>query len=231
MIKRLFDITVAGCALALFSPVMLLVAVWIKRDSPGPVFYRGRRSGRGGVPFYMLKFRSMVVDADRLGGPTTAGTDSRITSSGRFVRQYKLDELPQLINVLLGEMSLVGPRPEIVEKVDAYSANEKRILELRPGITDWASIWNSDEGGVLAGVADADAAYEQVIRPGKIKLQLYYLETHSLWSDMKILASTVIRIFYKRYIPREIDEYPDFGELRAEVLRLTKSHPTSAQAA
>ena len=231
MLKRLFDVTVASVALTVFSPIMALVALWIKFDSPGPVFYRGRRSGRGGVPFYMLKFRSMVTNADKIGGPTTSGTDSRITPSGRFVRKFKLDELPQLINVLLGDMSLVGPRPEIVEKVDAYSWGEKRILVLRPGITDWASIWNCDEGGVLAGAPDADAAYEKVIRPGKLKLQLYYLETRSLLSDIKIIAATALRIFYKGYIPREIRDYPNFGQLRAEVIRLTNEEKAKHKAA
>ncbi len=131
MSKRIFDMIAAALGLLLFSPLLLLVAIWIKRDSPGPVFYRGRRAGRGGIPFAMLKFRSMVTDADRMGGPTTAGNDSRITPSGRFVRKYKVDELPQLINVLRGEMSLVGPRPEVVHKVDAYSWQERRILALR----------------------------------------------------------------------------------------------------
>lgn len=231
MAKRVFDVIAASIGLLIFSPVLLLVALWIKRDSPGPVFYRGRRSGRGGIPFYMLKFRSMVTNADKIGGPTTAGNDSRITPSGRFVRKYKLDELPQLINVLRGEMSLVGPRPEVVDKVEQYNWREKRVLALRPGITDWASIWNSDEGGVLAGAPDADEAYERVIRPGKIQLQLYYLETRSFWVDLKIIAATVIRIVYKRYTPAELRDYPTFAELRADVARLVATEQIYRRAA
>lgn len=231
MSKRIFDMIAAALGLLLFSPLLLLVAIWIKRDSPGPVFYRGRRAGRGGIPFAMLKFRSMVTDADRMGGPTTAGNDSRITPSGRFVRKYKVDELPQLINVLRGEMSLVGPRPEVVHKVDAYSWQERRILALRPGITDWASIWNSDEGGVLAGAPDADNAYERVIRPGKLQLQLYYLETRTFWGDLKIIAATVIRIFYKSWTPTEIRDYPTFAELRADVARLVATEQIYRRAA
>lgn len=220
MSKRVFDFVAASTGLLLLSPVMLFVALWIKRDSPGPVFYRGRRAGRGGIPFQMLKFRSMVTNADKIGGPTTAGNDSRVTPSGRFVRKYKLDEIPQLINVVRGEMSLVGPRPEVVDKVEKYNWNERRILTLRPGITDWASIWNSDEGGVLAGAPDPDDAYEKVIRPGKLQLQLYYLENHSLASDLKIIAATLIRIVHKRYTPAEIKSYPTFRQLRASVARL-----------
>ena len=231
MAKRAFDIVAAGVGLLLFSPVMIMVAIWIKRDSPGPVFYRGRRAGRGGMPFSMLKFRSMVTDADRMGGPTTAGNDSRITPSGRFVRKYKLDELPQLINVLKGEMSLVGPRPEVVDKVEAYNWHEQRVLVLRPGITDWASIWNSDEGGVLAGAPDADDAYERVIRPGKIALQLHYLETRSFWVDLKIIAATIVRIFNKNYTPGEIRDYPSFAELRADVARLVATEQIYRRAA
>lgn len=231
MAKRLFDIVAASFGLVVFAPVLIAVAIWIKCDSPGPVFYRGRRAGRGGIPFYMLKFRSMVTGADRLGGPTTAGGDARITRSGRFVRKYKLDELPQLMNVLRGEMSLVGPRPEVVDKVEAYSGQERRILALRPGITDWASIWNSDEGGVLAGAPDADQAYERVIRPGKLKLQLYYLENRSFLADMKIIAATLLRIVYKGWTPAEIRNYPTFTELRADVARLVATEQIHRRAA
>jgi lipopolysaccharide/colanic/teichoic acid biosynthesis glycosyltransferase len=231
MSKRIFDIVVASIGLLLLSPVMLAVAFWIKRDSPGPVFYRGRRAGRGGIPFFMLKFRSMVIDADRIGGPTTAGNDARITPSGRFVRRYKLDELPQLINVLRGDMSLVGPRPEVVDKVEAYSWRERRILALRPGITDWASIWNSDEGGVLAGAPDADDAYERVIRPGKLKLQLYYLESRSFLADLKIIAATLVRIVYKHWTPAELRGYPTFAELRGDVARLVATEQIYRRAA
>ncbi len=152
-VKRLFDILASLAGLIVFSPLLLAITAWIKWDSPGPVFYRGRRAGRHGKPFGIFKFRSMVTDADKIGGPSTSGDDPRVTRSGRFVRKCKLDEISQLINVLLGDMSLVGPRPEVVDKVEQFGAEARKTLALRPGITDWASIWNCDEGGVLAGAA------------------------------------------------------------------------------
>ena len=217
MLKRSLDIFASALGLLLFSPVLIAVALWIKLDSPGPVFYRGRRAGRGGKPFGIFKFRSMVVDADRIGGPSTSGNDPRVTRSGRFIRRSKLDELTQLINVLLGQMSLVGPRPEIVDKVEQYTPEEKQVLKLRPGITDWASIWNADEGGLLEGTADPDEAYERILRPTKIKLQLYYCQTRTLFSDIKIIFYTIWKISRKRWNPRELRDYPTFDQLRAEV--------------
>ena len=148
MFKRLFDFIAAFCGLLITSPLLIIISIWVKFDSKGPVFYRPERGGRFGIPFRIYKFRSMVIDADKIGGPTTSGNDPRVTRSGRFIRKCKLDEISQLINVVRGEMSLVGPRPEVVWKVEKYSQEEKITLELRPGITDWASIWNSDEGGV-----------------------------------------------------------------------------------
>ena len=153
--------------------------------------------------------------AKRRGGPTTAGTDPRVTRSGRFIRKCKLDELSQLINVFLGEMSLVGPRPELFAKVEAFAEDERRTLSVRPGITDWASIWNSDEGAVLEGAQDADAVYEEVIKPTKRKLQLYYCDTRTFFGDLKIIFGTLYRIINKGWVPRELEDYPDFNELRA----------------
>ena len=184
------------------------------RDSPGPVFYRGVRVGRGGREFKIFKFRSMVVDADKSGVTSTSGGDSRITSSGHFIRKWKLDELAQLVNVVMGDMSLVGPRPEVKEFTDLYSGEEIKILTLKPGITDWASIWNSDEGGVLEGAEDPDAVYLEVIRPIKIELQLFYSKTRSFIGDLRIIFYTVRRVFDKAYIPEEIKRYPDYNELR-----------------
>ncbi len=218
--KRLFDVVASLAGLIVFSPLLLAMAAWVKLDSPGPVFYRGKRAGRGGKPFYIFKFRSMVVNADKVGGPSTSGDDPRVTRSGRFVRRCKLDELSQLINVLRGDMSLVGPRPEVVDKVEQFDAEARRTLEICPGITDWASIWNSDEGGVLAGAADPDAAYEKVIRPNKLKLQLYYCDTRSFFGDLKIILYTVLRIVRKDWTPRELRAYPTFAEMRAEVQQL-----------
>ncbi len=218
--KRLFDVVASAVGLILASPLLLAIAAWIKLDSPGPVFYRGRRAGRDGKPFGIFKFRSMVVDADKIGGPSTSGDDARVTRSGRFVRRGKLDELSQLINVLRGEMSLVGPRPEVVEKAARFGPEARRTLAVRPGITDWASSWNSDEGGVLAGAPDPDAMYEKVIFPTKLKLQLYYLDTRGFWGDLKIILYTAMRIVRKNWTPRELRSYPTFEQLRAEVERI-----------
>jgi lipopolysaccharide/colanic/teichoic acid biosynthesis glycosyltransferase len=220
MLKRLFDFIAASCGLILTSPLLILVAIWVKLDSQGPIFYCPERGGRHGKPFKIIKFRSMVVNADKIGGPTTSGSDSRVTKSGRFIRACKVDELSQLINVMFGQMSLVGPRPEVVWKVKEYNSEEKKTLELRPGITDWASIWNSDEGGVLEGAADADAVYEEVIRPTKMKLQLFYCETRSFFGDIKIIFSTLYRVINKKWNPKELDGYPTFDELRAEALKV-----------
>jgi len=220
MLKRLFDITASTIGLILFSPLLLAIAVWVKLDSRGPVFYRGERGGRDGKPFRIFKFRSMVTDADKIGGPSTSDDDPRVTRSGRFIRSLKLDELTQLINVVLGHMSLVGPRPEVVWKVRNYDDQGRKTLVNRPGITDWASIWNSDEGGVLAGVPDADEAYDKVIYPYKLKLQLYYIQTCSFWGDIKIILYTLLKIVRKGWIPKELKDYPTFEQLRDEVQKL-----------
>ena len=137
------------------------------------------------------------MDADKIGGPSTAGDDPRITRAGKFVRKYKLDELPQFINVLKGEMSLVGPRPEVQVYVDMYTEDEKAILDMRPGITDWASLWNPDEGAILAGSPDPEKTYMEVIRPEKIRLQLRYARERSFWVDIKILIATALTVVGK----------------------------------
>ena len=188
--------------------VLVALAIWIKLGSKGPVFYRGERVGRKGKLFRILKFRSMVVDAEKIGPASTSDEDPRITSSGRFMRKCKLDELPQLINVLIGQMSLVGPRPEVKSEVDQYTDQQKKILQLRPGITDWASIWNSDEGAVLAGAEDPHEAFKKFIQPTKLALQLKYYHEHSLWVDIKIILSTILKIVRKDYQPRELRAYP-----------------------
>ena len=206
MLKRLFDLVASFVGLVLTSPLLLAIAIWIKRDSPGPVFYRGKRAGRGGKPFYIFKFRSMVTDAEKIGGPSTSDDDPRVTRSGRFIRRFKLDELSQLINVLLGNMSLVGPRPEVVDKIEELDGKYRKILELRPGITDWATIWNSDEGGVLEGAPDPDEAYERVIRPTKLRLQLHYCNTRGFWSDIKIIFHTLMRMVRKSWVPSELKD-------------------------
>jgi lipopolysaccharide/colanic/teichoic acid biosynthesis glycosyltransferase len=177
-----------------------MIAWRIKREDHGPIFYRGERVGLHGRPFRIFKFRTMVVDAERLGASSTSDDDPRITRTGRFLRKYKLDELPQLINVLIGDMSLVGPRPEVEKFTNLYTDDEKVILTIKPGITDWASIWNPDEGVLLAGSKDPDKDYLEKIRPEKIRLQLKYVREQSLLADIKILFMTLKTILMKERI-------------------------------
>ena len=191
MLKRTFDLSLALGALVLLSPLLLVVAAVIKLEDGGPVFYRGVRVGRGGVPFRIFKFRTMVVDADRHGGPSTSDDDPRITKPGTWLRRSKLDELPQLLNVLSGEMSFVGPRPEVAQEVALYSDEERTLLSVRPGITDWASIHFYDEGAILRGATDSHETYRRVIRPEKIRLALEYVRTASLGTDFRILVATL----------------------------------------
>jgi lipopolysaccharide/colanic/teichoic acid biosynthesis glycosyltransferase len=191
MLKRTFDFLSSLIGLILISPILVTISILIKKEDRGPVFYRGARVGRFGKLFRIFKFRTMVVNAEKMGGPSTADDDPRITKMGRFIRKFKLDELPQLINVLKGEMSIVGPRPEVQMYVDMFSEGEKAILTVRPGITDWASIWNPDEGAILAGSPDPEKTYMEKIRPEKIRLQLKYVRERSLVVDMKIILKTL----------------------------------------
>ena len=179
------------------GPFLLLIAILIKFGSPGPVFYRGVRIGRYGKAFRIFKFRTMVVDAEKVGGPSAGDDDPRITLVGRVLRKYKLDELPQLLNVVTGEMSIVGPRPEVSVYVEMFSEEEKAILTVRPGITDWASLWNPDEGAVLAGASDPEAVYLEEIRPTKLRLQLKYVCESSFWVDLQIIFQTLIAVLLK----------------------------------
>ena len=195
--KRLFDLACAETGLGLLGPLLITFALCIKREDGGPVFYRGERIGLHGKPFRIFKFRTMVVDAEKMGASSTSDDDPRITRIGRVLRKYKLDELPQLINVLLGDMSLVGPRPEVKKFTDLYTEEERAILTVRPGITDWASIWNPDEGALLAGSMDPDKDYFEKIRPEKIRLQLKYVRERSFLTDIKIIALTLKTILMK----------------------------------
>ena len=193
--KRLFDIIVSGTGLVVLFPVLLLISLVIKLDSPGPVFYRGERIGRFGRPFRMFKFRTMCMDAEQRGGSSTAEDDPRLTRAGIFLRRYKLDELPQLINVLSGDMSLVGPRPQVRWAVDLYTAEERELLSVRPGITDYASLRFRNEGEILKGAEDPDAAYLELIAPEKIRLGLEYVRNQSFLGDLKLIAATVGSMF------------------------------------
>jgi len=197
MFKRLFDIIFSSIGLLIMLPFLIFFSILIKLDSKGPVFYRGKRVGRFGKLFLVYKFRTMVVNAENLGGPSTADDDPRITKTGKFLRKYKLDELPQLINVLKGEMSFVGPRPEVQHYVEMFTEEEKAILNVRSGITDWASLWNPDEGAILKGSKDPEKAYLERIRPQKLKLQLKYVRKHSFWIDLKIILLTLKAIIIR----------------------------------
>jgi lipopolysaccharide/colanic/teichoic acid biosynthesis glycosyltransferase len=190
MLKRTFDVLVSILALVLFGPLLVLIAVRIKRDSPGPVFYRGLRTGRYGKPFRIFKFRTMIADAERRGGTTTGRDDPRITRVGATLRRYKLDELPQLLNVLRGEMSFVGPRPEVAEYTDQYSEEEREILSVRPGITDLSSIEFHDLQAVV-GRQDPDEEFRRRVLPRKNALRLQYARTASFCGDLRILLTTL----------------------------------------
>lgn len=190
LIKRAFDVTVAIGGLLFLWPVLLACAVAVRLSSPGPVLYRGTRTGLHGKPFAILKFRSMVINAEQVGGTTTAARDPRITPVGTVLRRYKLDELPQLFNVLRGDMSVVGPRPEVAEYTDAYSAEERLILSVRPGITDLSSLEFHDLQAIV-GSGDADATFRREVLPRKNALRLQYVQDQSLWLDGLILLRTI----------------------------------------
>jgi lipopolysaccharide/colanic/teichoic acid biosynthesis glycosyltransferase len=198
MLKRVTDIILALVGLTIAAPVLAYVAVRIKLEDGGPIFYRGVRVGRGGTHFRMFKLRTMVVNADKVGGPSAADGDPRITRIGSWMRRHKVDELPQFINVLIGDMSFVGPRPEVPFYTDMYSEGEKAILSVRPGITDFATLWNSNEGEVLARSTDPERTYREEIRPTKIRLQLEYVKRQSFWTDLSIIWQTVAAVLTQR---------------------------------
>jgi len=191
MAKRTFDLFWSILGLALLSPLLVLLAVAVRLEDGGPAFFRQVRIGRGGRPFAIWKFRSMVVDAERLGRAITVGQDSRITRIGRYLRNTKLDEIPQLLNVVTGDMSLVGPRPEVPRYVALYTEDQRAILALRPGITDLASIKYRNEGELLALAENPDETYVQIMMPDKIRLNLAYAAQASLWSDFLVILATL----------------------------------------
>ena len=189
-LKRLFDIAASAIGLLLLAPVLLGIAIWIKRDSPGPVFFRQERIGRHGQPFRIYKFRSMRQN--NAGLQITVGEDARITRSGRFIRAYKLDELPQLINVLLGDMSIVGPRPEVPRYVALYPAEVRaEVLSVRPGITDLASVQYRSESTLLAQSSNPEQTYVDTILPAKLALCRQYVRERSFWLDLHIIGMTL----------------------------------------
>lgn len=195
IIKRLFDIVASLIGIIIISWVLIIVSIAIKIDSKGPILFLQKRVGRYGKPFYIYKFRTMVTDAEKLGKQITVGKDNRITKVGAFLRKYKIDELPQLFNVLKGDMSLVGPRPEVPRYVELYSDEEKHVLDVRPGITDLASLRYKDENDILGKVENPEEYYINVIMKDKLKLNLEYIEKNNLLFDINLIIKTVIGCF------------------------------------
>lgn len=206
MLKRFFDIVLSGIGLVVFSPLLFILSLLIICDSKGGVLFRGIRIGQYGKPFKIFKFRSMLPDCEGKGKWNVGDNDNRITKIGHVLRKTKLDELPQLINVFIGNMSLVGPRPELQYYVEMYNEDEKKILEMKPGITDWASITNISQYIVFSDtMRDPDKVYLEDIRPIKLKLQLYYYEHRSLGEDFKILFLTIFKVVTRsRYLPASV---------------------------
>lgn len=199
MPKRLFDVLISACALAVASPLMIVIALAVRLESPGPAFFRQQRVGRGGKLFTILKFRSMYFSPAAAGLPLTAANDRRVTAVGAFLRRSKLDELPQLINVLKGDMSVVGPRPEVPRYVEMYPADLRQaILSVRPGITDEASIEFRNEDRVLGDSADAEKTYIEQIMPRKLDLYARYASHHTFLGDLRILGRTLTAVVLGR---------------------------------
>ncbi len=192
--KRLIDIVLAGIALVVLAPMLVVVALLIKLDSAGPVFFRQERMGRGVRPFLIYKFRTMVRDAPEKGGPLTFGPDPRITRLGGWLRKTKLDELPQLLNILMGDMGFVGPRPEVRMYVEMFPQEFEQILRIRPGLTDLASLKYRNESEVLGSFENAEEAYVRVILPDKIRLAKQYLEQSSLFFDLTLVCKTLLKV-------------------------------------
>jgi lipopolysaccharide/colanic/teichoic acid biosynthesis glycosyltransferase len=235
-VKRIFDIAAGGVGLLLTAPILLPVTflVWLQdRHSP---FYVASRTGRNEKPFRMVKLRSMVVDADRSGVDSTGAADRRITPLGHFIRKAKLDELPQLWNVLRGDMSLVGPRPNVKRETDLYTTEERELLSVKPGITDFASIVFADEGQILKDQPDPDLAYNQLIRPGKSRLGIFYVEHRSLRVDVQLCALTALAMLSRERALRgvarlltSLGAHPSLVEVAARRSPLVPTPPPGAE--
>jgi lipopolysaccharide/colanic/teichoic acid biosynthesis glycosyltransferase len=218
--KRIFDILLSVFGLLLASPALLpiMFIVWLQdRNSP---FYVANRVGKNFEIFKMVKLRSMVANADKTGVDSTSNTDLRITTIGKIIRRYKLDEITQLWNVLKGEMSLVGPRPNVSRETDLYSSEEKKLLSMKPGITDFASIVFSDEGEILEGKSDPDLAYNQLIRPGKSKFGLYYIENRNSLTDFVLIFLTLVTIVSRHRALKLISMYLTFCKAPEDLILL-----------
>lgn len=193
IVKRIFDVISSLLVLVLLTPLLLIIGLWITIDSKGGAFYKQERIGKDKKPFGLYKFRSMRPDSDKK-GQITIGNDNRITKVGKFIRKYKIDELPQLINILIGDMSVVGPRPEVKKYVDLYNNEQLKVLSVKPGLSDYASIEYIDEQSVLGKAKDPNKEYIDVVMPAKLKLNLKYIEDKSLGTDLKIIFKTLGKI-------------------------------------
>ena len=210
MMKRAFDIVASLLGLIVLSPVMLVLALMIVLDSRGGVFFRGERVGRHGKTFRIFKFRSMRPDSEGNGKWNVGEQDERITRVGHFLRKSKLDELPQLLNVLKGDMSFVGPRPELRFYVDMYTEDEMPILDLKPGITDWASMANFEQFKGFTASEDPDEFYLEQVRPLKLRLQLYYRYNHGFWSDFVCIWWTIFKVLtHSQKLPKDVQQIVD----------------------
>lgn len=195
MLKRVFDIVFSLAGLIILLPFLIVIALWVGLSSKGGVFYLQQRVGKGNADFKLFKFRTMYTDSDKKGLLTVGDRDSRITSAGYFLRKYKLDELPQLLNVLFGSMSMVGPRPEVRKYVDMYTDEQKQVLNVKPGITDYASLQYFNENQLLAKSLNPEQTYISEVMPVKLKLNQKYIKDASLITDIKVILGTVARIF------------------------------------
>lgn len=193
IIKRIFDFIASFLGCMILIPVFIIIAILIKLDSKGPILFKQKRVGKDGKEFEILKYRTMIVDAEKLGKQITVGNDSRITKVGKFLRKSKLDELPQLFNVLKGDMSLVGPRPEVPKYVNLYNEEEREVLKVKPGITDFASIEYRDENEILGTVENPEEYYINVIMKHKLQLNLKYIYTNNIFLDIKIILKTLLK--------------------------------------
>jgi lipopolysaccharide/colanic/teichoic acid biosynthesis glycosyltransferase len=198
VVKRVIDLILSILGIAVLWPLLLVCGLAVKISSPGPVLYLGKRTGQFGKPFKIFKFRSMQIDAESVGGSTTGERDPRITRIGAYLRKYKLDELPQLFNVLIGDMSFVGPRPEVEEYTNQYSSEEQKILDVRPGITDLSSLKFNDLQQIV-GDENPDEVFQRDVLPQKNALRLQYAKEHNIFMDLKILVMTVAVIVRKPF--------------------------------
>ena len=220
--KRIFDILVSFFGLLLVSPILLPVIFMVWKQDKRLPFYIALRSGKNEKLFNMIKLRSMVINADKTGVDSTSADDSRITPIGHFIRKYKLDELTQLWNVLIGDMSLVGPRPNVKSETDLYSIVEKKLLSVRPGITDFSSIVFSDEGDILKDKKDPDLSYNQLIRPWKSRLGLIYIENQTILLDLKMIVYTVVAIISKKKALNWVADQLKKANADVEVMSISK---------